>query len=172
MEEDLDTFPRVRTGEGRTLVNAGGIFPDIEIENDTLKTVERELIATVNENQVPLGLRLAEFGFDAAEQDRWVAAALAKFADPAIPDSITRNGRDPERKLGRDDRLIGPALLALRHGHEPAALIRAVLAALDFADPDTPSPRSRHGSVSACLEAVCGLQPDEPLYARILAAAS
>ena len=66
IEEDLDTLPRVTTPMGRTLINGGGIFPDLEIENDTLKTMERELIATANETRVLLGLRLAEFGFEVA----------------------------------------------------------------------------------------------------------
>jgi carboxyl-terminal processing protease len=70
MEEDLDTFPRVTTAAGRTLVNGGGIFPDLEIEDDTLKIIERELITEVNEKQIPLGLRLAELGFDAAAARR------------------------------------------------------------------------------------------------------
>ena len=51
---------------GRTLINGGGIFPDLEIENDTLKTIERELITTANEVRIRLGLRLAEFGFEVA----------------------------------------------------------------------------------------------------------
>jgi carboxyl-terminal processing protease len=66
VEEDLDTLPRVTTPMGRTLINGGGIFPDLEIENDTLKTMERELIASANEARVRLGLRLAEFGFEVA----------------------------------------------------------------------------------------------------------
>ena len=66
IEEDIDTLPRVTTPMGRTLINGGGIFPDLEIENDTLKAMERELIATANEARVLLGLRLAEFGFEVA----------------------------------------------------------------------------------------------------------
>ena len=66
IEEDLDTLPRVTTPMGRTLINGGGIFPDLEIENDTLKTIERELITTANEVRIRLGLRLAEFGFEVA----------------------------------------------------------------------------------------------------------
>jgi carboxyl-terminal processing protease len=70
LEEDSSTFPTISTAGGRSLVNGGGIFPDLEVANDTLKTRERELIASVNENQVPFGLRLAEFGFEAAAKLR------------------------------------------------------------------------------------------------------
>jgi carboxyl-terminal processing protease len=70
LEEDISTFPTISTAGGRSLVNGGGIFPDLEVANDTLKTRERELIASVNENQVPFGLRLAEFGFEVAAKLR------------------------------------------------------------------------------------------------------
>ncbi len=64
--EDLDTFPRVNTAQGRSLINGGGIFPDLALADDTTTLVERELIRAVNEQKVPLGLRLAELGFEAA----------------------------------------------------------------------------------------------------------
>ena len=80
VEEDLDTLPRVTTPMGRTLINGGGIFPDLEIENDTLKTMERELIASANEARVLLGLRLAEFGFEVA------TTLLEKGERPSLPE--------------------------------------------------------------------------------------
>ena len=47
LEEDLDTFPRVTTAEGRELINGGGIFPDLEVAGDTTTLAERELIRAV-----------------------------------------------------------------------------------------------------------------------------
>ena len=32
-------------------------------------------------------------------------------------DSLERNARDTARKLGREERLVGPALLSLKHGN-------------------------------------------------------
>jgi carboxyl-terminal processing protease len=77
LEEDLDTFPRVRTAAGRSLVNAGGIFPDLEVADDTLTIPERELLRTVGEAQFPLGLREAEFGFEVANELRESGAPVA-----------------------------------------------------------------------------------------------
>jgi carboxyl-terminal processing protease len=73
LEEDLDTFPRVTTAQGRELINGGGIFPDLAVEGDTTTVVERELIRAVNEQEIPLGLRLAELGFEAASARREAA---------------------------------------------------------------------------------------------------
>lgn len=70
MAEDLDTFPRVTTAQGRSLINGGGIFPDLAIADDTTTIVERELIRAANEQEIPLGLRLAELGFEAASARR------------------------------------------------------------------------------------------------------
>ncbi|MCH2470232.1 MAG: S41 family peptidase [Gemmatimonadetes bacterium] len=79
--EDLDTFPRVNTAQGRSLINGGGIFPDLALADDTTTLVERELIRAVNEQKVPLGLRLAELGFEAAGARRDEGTE-----DPALTD--------------------------------------------------------------------------------------
>ncbi len=80
--EDLDTFPRVTTAQGRSLIDGGGIFPDLAIADDTTTIVERELISAVNEHEVRLGLRLAELGFEAASARR-----LEGTEDPRLTDA-------------------------------------------------------------------------------------
>jgi|GEM_PF-200791 len=59
---------------------------------------------------------IAEFGFDADEQAAWCARALAKYQDETIRDPIERNARDVARKVGAHERLVGPILLARKHG--------------------------------------------------------
>ena len=39
---------------GRSLINGGGVFPDLEIQDDTLTLSEREFIRAANEAQFPL----------------------------------------------------------------------------------------------------------------------
>lgn len=76
LSEDPDTFPTVRTPAGRELVAAGGIFPDLEVEDDTLKLAERALLQAAADAEVPLPLRITEYGFaeaqalEAAGEDR------------------------------------------------------------------------------------------------------
>jgi carboxyl-terminal processing protease len=67
LEEDIDTLPRVRTASGRELVAAGGIFPDLLVEDDTLRAAERELLQGAATAEVPLPLRVMEFGFAEAQ---------------------------------------------------------------------------------------------------------
>jgi carboxyl-terminal processing protease len=63
MPENLDTVPPVTSAAGRSIKSGGGIFPDLVIQGDTLTLAERELIAFVNEKQVPMGLKEAEASF-------------------------------------------------------------------------------------------------------------
>jgi carboxyl-terminal processing protease len=67
LAEDIDTFPKITTEAGRELVAAGGIFPDLTISNDTLTIAEREFLQDAAERQVPIPLRIAEFGFSQAQ---------------------------------------------------------------------------------------------------------
>lgn len=68
--EVVDSLPRVQTAQGRSLIDGGGVFPDLVIEDDTLTLSERDFIRESNEAQFPLGLRIAEFGFQAAAARR------------------------------------------------------------------------------------------------------
>jgi carboxyl-terminal processing protease len=58
-----DSLPTILSEAGRELVAAGGIFPDLTIAYDTLTLAERELLQGAADAEVPLPLRLAEFGF-------------------------------------------------------------------------------------------------------------
>jgi mannitol-1-phosphate 5-dehydrogenase len=115
--------------------------------------------------------QIAEFGFDAKEQNEWMNAALAKFADKNIPDPIERNAADPARKLGRDDRLIGPALLALKHNIHPAGLLAGIIASFDYKDSNQPvtiSQQINEKGAEVVLRDICGLSADEELFKLIL----
>jgi carboxyl-terminal processing protease len=81
--EDPDTFPKVRTATGREIVNGGGIFPDLSLTADTLKTVERQLEETSAQKQVPLGVRIAEFAFQEAQRIRQAGGAQEIGFSPA-----------------------------------------------------------------------------------------
>jgi len=70
LDEDSDAFATVRTASGRELINGGGVFPDIIIADDTLRTIERELLERSAELDVALTLRIAEFGFEEAQRVR------------------------------------------------------------------------------------------------------
>jgi mannitol-1-phosphate 5-dehydrogenase len=57
---------------------------------------------------------------------------LARMVNPFLRDPVERVTRDPARKLGWNDRLIGSMLLAAEAGVVPTRLARGASIALDF----------------------------------------
>jgi carboxyl-terminal processing protease len=84
LPENPDTFPKVRTVSGRELVAGGGIFPDLEIADDTLKTVERQFLEKSAEKEVPIALRIQEFGFQEAQRLRQAGQTKAVMSQPTF----------------------------------------------------------------------------------------
>jgi len=81
LPEDSSQWATVTTGLGRALVNGGGIFPDLDIAEDTLLLAEQELVRVTNESEFPLNLRVTEFGF------RTAAARRAANQPPGVTDA-------------------------------------------------------------------------------------
>jgi carboxyl-terminal processing protease len=85
LPENLDTLSSVRTPHGRILKIGGGIFPDLVVEADTIGLLERELISTANDQEVPLATREAEVSFARAK-------ALLEAGEPPSVDDATVQG--------------------------------------------------------------------------------
>jgi mannitol-1-phosphate 5-dehydrogenase len=91
-------------------------------------TVRREVEACVHEIAAALE---HDFGAVAGERARTLAAdLLIRYANPRLADPLPRVARDPWRKLGRDERLVGAARRCLAAGVRPKAIARAIAAAL------------------------------------------
>jgi mannitol-1-phosphate 5-dehydrogenase len=89
-------------------------------------------------------------------------------------DPVERNARDPLRKLGRYDRLVGPACLCLEYGIAPEHLATAIAAALQYnpaADPSAQrlQQRLQCEGLPTVLRDVCGIDPEGELGLRIQA---
>ena len=116
----------------------------------------------------------AKHGYTRAEQQAYGEQSLRKYQNRDIVDPIERQVRDPIRKLGRHDRLVGAASLALEYGIRPDNLALGIAAAMEYANPADPAAvklqqiRSA-GGVEAVFEQVCGLAPDGEL-ARLVTA--
>lgn len=74
LPEDSAAVRTVDSPSGRTLQAGGGIFPDLPLAEDTLRTAEREFLSETARVQYPLALRIQEVAFaasrDAAESAR------------------------------------------------------------------------------------------------------
>jgi carboxyl-terminal processing protease len=94
LEEDLDTFPRVTTASGRTMIDAGGVFPDLMVSDDTLTLAERELLEAAADKEINLALRVAEFAFGEARDLREAGrkASLDPERFQAMVDALIAEG--------------------------------------------------------------------------------
>ncbi len=118
----------------------------------------------------------AEHGFSADDMADWICKLLTRVDNPALGDTVARIGADPRRKLRRSDRLVGPALLARRHGIRPVNLAGAVAAGLLYVNPSDPGAVYVQGRIAelglrAAARELCELAEDEDdLLDMILAA--
>lgn len=89
-------------------------------------------------DEVSQGLQ-AEYGFTAHEMELWNQRVMKNMSNPLLKDELNRVGGDPIRKLGRDDRLVGPALLCRKNGIMPYYLAKAIAGAFLFYNPQDQS---------------------------------
>jgi mannitol-1-phosphate 5-dehydrogenase len=108
---------------------------------------------------------IARHGLDPLALEKHIEDLKRRFRNRALGDTIYRLGRDPIRKLGPTDRLLGASNLALEQGIEPDALAWGIAAALTFDDPrdqvalDLQALLDEKG-LHHVLTEVCGLEPD------------
>lgn len=159
----------VNTGHATTAYF--GAQAGIEKISDALAdpAIAARVSATLEETSALLE---AVHGLDAAELAAYRATILRRFANPALPDTVGRVGRQPLRKLSRHERFVGPAAAAAERGLPTTALVAAMGAALAFDEPDDEQSvelqrRLREEDAATFTAAVTGLEPGHPLFAAV-----
>jgi mannitol-1-phosphate 5-dehydrogenase len=114
-----------------------------------------------------------------ADLDRGEHLAIRKdvrvrFGNPLLRDPITRVAKDPIRKLGHDDRLIGAAALCLSQGITPDSIAIACAAALCYDYPEDPyalrlQSMIEKTGVADVLRQVSGINPTGDFGQRVIA---
>lgn len=107
-------------------------------------------------------------GISLEEQMAFAKTSLNKLQDYTIVDSIERNARDPQRKLGKDDRLVGSARMVLSCGIRPENLCTAIASAIYYRNPEDSSAVAlekvvKEEGIDAVLEKICGIEPEGEL---------
>lgn len=131
--------------------------------------VRSAVIAAMREGQRGLA---AYFGEEFVGGEQQIRDILARFENASVSDPIARVGRDPRRKLGANERLVGAARLAQRSGVLPDKLALATAAALCFCNSADPScceldRRIENSGVEAALAEYCGLSADDELHKQV-----
>lgn len=137
------------------------------IEDDSLR---EEVSGVLNETG---RLLVEKHGFDEEEHERYKQKILGRFRNPYISDEVTRVARTPIRKLGREERLVSPALQLLERGEEPANLAGVISAVLHYDDPgdeeavELQEMVRAHGE-RAALSRCADIAEDHPLVELVL----
>jgi len=159
----------VNTGHATTAYLGARV--GIEKISDALAepSIAAQVAATLEETSALLE---AVHGLDAAELAEYRATILHRFANPALPDTTLRVGRQPLRKLSRNERFVGPAAAAAERGLSTTALVAAMGAALEFDAPDDEQSvelqrRLREEDAASFTASVTGLEADHPLFAAV-----
>jgi mannitol-1-phosphate 5-dehydrogenase len=111
---------------------------------------------------------IAKHGVAADDQIAFAISSKRKLQDRNIIDFVERNARDPIRKLGYDDRLVGSARIAMQYGIEPHALCLAIAAAIFYDEPTDSIAQQLHKlrkeeGIDSVLRKVCKLPTDHTL---------
>ncbi|MCU1419819.1 MAG: mannitol-phosphate 5-dehydrogenase [Mycetocola sp.] len=118
-------------------------------------------------------LLVAKHGIDADEQQAYIEKILLRFANPFLPDTVDRVGRQPLRKLSRNERFIGPAAELAERQVMPDALVASIGAALCFDVPDDEQSVELQAKLASSkphdfVQDVMGIEPDHPLFEALV----
>jgi mannitol-1-phosphate 5-dehydrogenase len=96
-----------------------------------------------------------------------------RFGNPLLKDAITRVARDPIRKLGREDRIIGAAELCRSHSVAPDHIATICAAALCYDCPEDPhavrlQTMIQQQGVKEALRQVSGVEPSSEFGCQII----
>lgn len=115
-----------------------------------------------------------KFGIDKDEQNAYVDKIVRRISNPHLEDAVERVGRAPLRKLSRKERFIGPAAELAEKGENCSALLDAAEMAFRFQNVEGDEESAELGKIMAdknaddVVKEVCGLQPNEKLYPRVV----
>lgn len=138
-------------------------YGDAANDEEILKMLDQNYAAT---NRV----LCKEFGYDMADQEEFAALSKAKFCDRTIVDTVARNARDPQRKLGPNERIIGPIRLLYKYGEDASVLEQTAAAALLYDNEEEPTWNKikKEKTPEQILTDICGLGNDEECFGKIL----
>lgn len=115
----------------------------------------------------------AKHGMDPADLKDHADDLVRRFHNRALGDQVARVAKDPVRKLGPNDRLIGSMRMCFEQGITPENVAKGTAAALLYDHPDDPAAQRiqeirRTRGPAAVLTEIGGLPPDSPLIALVL----
>jgi mannitol-1-phosphate 5-dehydrogenase len=115
---------------------------------------------------------LLKLGLDNKDIDGYLETLLKRFVNENLGDTVYRVGRDPIRKLGPEDRLVGPALECDKNGLHYDNLAIGIAGALLFDYPEDKmaselQSKIKKDGLDNVLEEICKISPQSNLGIKI-----
>lgn len=132
---------------------------------------DSEILELLDKNYAESTPAICEhFGYTVEDQTEFAALSKVKFCDRTIVDSIARNAREPHRKLGANERIIGTAKLLRKYGRDSSVLEKTAAAAILYNDPSDEawSNIKAEKTPEDILKDICGLAPEDDMSKSIL----
>ncbi len=128
------------------------------------------LLAALDETGKAL---IAKHDLDAKAHREHIEDLIHRFSNVALADQVARVGRDPIRKLGPEDRLVGGAKLALSYDVFPVNMCKAIAAGLHFDPPGDPTAKYIHEAIEkdGVMSALCQtteLAPESEIAKKVV----
>ncbi len=132
---------------------------------------DEEILALLDKNyEVTNKVLCKEFGYEEQDQKEFALLSRNKFCDRTIVDTVARNARDPQRKLAKDERIMGPIKLMYKYGEDASVLEQTAAAALlyDNDGEDAWKKIKQEKTAEQILVDICGLEKESESYQNIL----
>ena len=138
------------------------------LEDKDIHTIVHECLAETSH------LIVSKHGIGTQEQKDYVEKIITRISNPYLLDDVERVGRAPLRKLGRQERFVGPAHHLAEHGDKHTALLGAIEQAFRFVDVEGDEESVELGkklkalSAEAVVSEVSGLEKGDKLYGEVV----
>lgn len=153
--------------------------PESVLISDVIRIpkVRKKVLAVMDEaSRILLHLHPEEFS--PTELESHTEDLIDRFSNRSLGDTVFRVGRDLERKLGKNDRVLGAALQAVRVGEECDSILSVFFAGLcfkalnrngqSFARDDNFHQKSHNRTPCEIAKDICHLDESNPTEAELL----
>jgi len=119
-------------------------------------------------------LIIDKHGISAQEQHDYVDTIIQRISNPYLEDSVERVGRAPMRKLGRNERFIGPAAYLAERGMKYESLLGSIEMCLRFQNVSSDDESAqlatilKENSPADATIQLTGLERTHPLFSAVV----
>lgn len=132
---------------------------------------DNEILALLDKNYEIINECIClEYGYEKNDQKEFAMLSRDKFTDKTLVDTVSRNAREPQRKITRLERIVAPMLLQEKYGKDSSVLEKTLAAAFLYT-PDEEvewNKTLKEQGVENLLVTLCGLKKDSAIYRRVL----